>query len=255
MTDNGRTIDIVVPAHNEAELIGTTLREFHQRVAAQDGHHIRFVVCEDGSTDGTVALLQELRRELPIELISSAERKGYSRAVLDGLAACTADYVGFLDSDGQCDPADFSALFRQLRDADIVVGWRTPRADHWSRRLMSAAFGLVYRVMFPVRLHDPSCPYLVLRRRRLDRVLQGTPGLLTQGFWWEFFARAQAANLRIIEIPIHHRRRAAGTTRVYHAAQIPRIAWQHLLALRALRQQLRGLHREAGGTSQRGATG
>ena len=66
----GAVIDIVLPVHNEGASIATTLREFHRVVMLEGGQPIRFVVCEDGSSDDTVPVLQKLAIELPIKLIS-----------------------------------------------------------------------------------------------------------------------------------------------------------------------------------------
>ncbi len=203
---------------------------------------IHFIVCEDGSTDDTVQVIERAAQTLPIELISSPQRKGYSRAVIDGLMAAKAPVVAFIDSDGQCDPRDFPALLEQMQSADLVVGYRNPRHDAWYRKLMSRAFKLVYELLFPVRLKDPSCPFLAIRRSCLDAVLAGHPGLLRQGFWWEFNARAAAAGLRVSQIPCNHRERLAGTTKVYSPRRIPGIAAEHLAALFALRRELRALH-------------
>lgn len=232
-------VDIVVPVHNEGASIGTTLREFHREVAGRAKTPIRFIVCEDGSTDDTVPVLDALARDLPMKLISDPVRKGYSRAVIDGLRAADSEWIACIDSDGQCDPADF-ARFAALRDgADLVMGWRNPRSDTWIRRFMSGAFGLVYRILFNVRLHDPSCPYILVRRTSLERLLAGRIGILQQGFWWEFAARASALGLVIREVPIHHRRRVSGTTQVYRPTRIPRIAAEHLFGLWKLREELK----------------
>jgi len=233
----------VLPAHNEGPAIEKTLREFCEVVAVRDGIPVRFVVCEDGSTDDTVEIVTKLSEDLPILLISSQDRKGYSKAVVDGLKAATADIVGFIDSDGQCDPADFSSLYRHLDEADLVIGFRHPRSDPFYRIAMSAAFKTAYRRLFPVRLKDPSCPFLVVHRPALDSILSGRPGLLRQGFWWEFNARAQAAGLRVLEFPVHHRSRTDGETKVYRVRKIPSIAVEHLAALFELRRELRTLHR------------
>lgn len=103
---------------------------------------------------------------------------------------------------------------------------------------MSAAFGVPFRLMFRVRRADPSCPYLLIRREALGDVLRGSPGILPQGFWWEFSARVHAAGLRAAEVPVRHRPRAAGTTQVYKPAKIPGIAAEHLLGLLALRRDI-----------------
>ena len=92
-------------------------------------------------------------------------RKGYSRAVIDGFRATDSDWVACIDSDGQCDPRDFPQFAKLRNGGDMVMGWRNPRSDPWIRKLMSSAFGSVYRIYFDVRLRDPSCPYILIRRR------------------------------------------------------------------------------------------
>jgi len=236
-------VDLVLPAHNEGPGIARTIQELHDVVAVQHGIPLHFIVCEDGSTDDTVAIVEDLAKTLPILLISSQERKGYSRAVLDGLRAATNPVVGFVDSDGQCDPADFPTLYKELERCDVVVGYRNPRRDALYRKAMSGGFKLAYERLFPVRLRDPSCPFVLLHREDLDRILRGHPGLLTQGFWWEFNARVQNAGLSVHEVPVHHRVRAAGETKVYNPRRIPGIAVRHLRAMFELRRELRALPR------------
>ena len=231
-------IDIVIPVHNEGASIAATLREFHETATTKQGIPVRFVICEDGSTDDTVPVLKALAGELPIKLISDPERKGYSRAVIDGLKATDSEWVACIDSDGQCDPADFANLVALRSSAEMVMGWRNPRSDVAVRKLMSGAFGLVYRCFFNVRLRDPSCPYILIRRPALEKILSGQVGILKQGFWWEFVARATAHGVRIVETPVHHRVRAAGTTQVYKPTKVPRIAYEHLLGLRKLHTEL-----------------
>jgi len=233
-----QSIDVVLPAHNEGASIGATLREFYRTVAVDANIPIRFVVCEDGSSDDTLPVLKALAAELPLKLISDPVRKGYSRAVIDGLSATDSEWVACIDSDGQCDPADFAELLALRDGTDLVVGWRNPRSDPWTRKAMSGAFGWVYRIFFDVGLRDPSCPYILIRRVGLEKILAGGVGILKQGFWWEFFARAAALGLVIRETPIHHRLRTSGTTQVYRPAKVPRIAMEHLLGLFRLRREL-----------------
>ena len=236
-------IDVVLPVHNEGASIAGTLREFHEKVAVEAKIPIRFVICEDGSSDDTVPVLQALAGELPIKLISDPVRKGYSRAVIDGLSATESEWVVCIDSDGQCDPADFMQLAAARTGHDMVMGYRNPRSDTLMRKLMSGAFGFVYRRFFSVRLRDPSCPYILINRSGLDAILAGNTGILKQGFWWEFVARATALGLRIKEVPVHHRVRTSGTTQVYRLTKIPRIAIEHLSGLRTLRAELSAIGR------------
>lgn len=232
-------LDIVLPAHNEGASIGETLTEFYDVAAKKHGQKIRFIVAEDGSKDNTVEVVQKTAETIPIKLISEPIRKGYSRAVIDGFRATEAPLVGFIDSDGQCDPEDLPSLLAKMPDHDMVVGYRNPRADHWIRMAMSGAFKVVYKTLFDIPFKDPSCPYLVIRRESLLKILDGNVGILKQGFWWEFLARAVAQKIRITEVPVRHRVRAAGTTQVYKPTKVPRIAAEHLAGLVKLREELK----------------
>jgi glycosyltransferase involved in cell wall biosynthesis len=238
MAASSATIDVVLPVHNEGASIADTLREFHRVVMLEGGQPIRFVVCEEGSSDDTVRVLQKIATELPLKLISHPVRKGYSRAVIDGFRGTTSDWVGFIDSDGQCDPADMLRLAALRERADLIMGWRNPRSDPWIRKAMSRAFKAVYRLFFRVPVRDPSCPYLLINRAGLAKILSGNVGILKQGFWWEFLARAVRAKLRIVETPVRHRARASGVTQIYRPAKLPRIAAEHLLGLFRLRREL-----------------
>lgn len=233
-------IDVVVPVHNEEQSIARTLLEFHAVVSERARIPIRFVICEDGSTDATVDVVRGLADRLPLCLLTSPGRKGYSRAVCDGLRAASSEWVACIDGDGQCDPGDFAALVARRAGNDVVYGCRTPRNDSLVRRLYSAAFGVVYRRFFPVALRDPSCPFVLVNRRALQSILAPGAGVLRQGFWWEFAARATALGLRIEEVPVHHRARASGTTQVYRPGRITSIAIEHLAALRVLHRELNG---------------
>src|SRR2546430_16713652 len=70
-------IEAVLPAHNEGASIGLTMREFHDVVSEKCGLPIKFLVCEDGSTDDTCDVVRNVGRDLPVRLLSFTERKGY----------------------------------------------------------------------------------------------------------------------------------------------------------------------------------
>lgn len=182
--DQPPQIDVIVPVHNEADSITQTLREFHRVVAVAAGLPFRFIVSEDGSIDGTPDIVRDLSDELPLLLVTSPSRKGYSQAVVDAMMLATAPWVGCLDGDGQYDPCDFVQLYERRKGNDLVVGYRSPREDPKARIAMSAAFGGLYRTLFTVNLKDPSCPYGIVRQAALRRILGDTIPLLPQGFWW-----------------------------------------------------------------------
>ncbi len=240
-----RSVELILPAHNEERSIPLTVREFLQANASAP-FRLRVLVAEDGSSDDTRGVVERLGREYEgqVAITPPSERKGYSKAVLDAARSAGAEIVAFCDGDGQFDPQDLAKLVAELTPGCAISGRRSPRLDSRFRILASRSFGLVYRLLIGLRMGDPSSPFVVVHRPDLSRFLP-TETHLSQGFWWEFFARARAAGLEIREIPVTHRPRHDGKTQVYRLRRIPNIAATHLRGLYRLRKELRNGARDA----------
>ena len=235
-------VEVLLPVHNEAESIERTIREIYQELSGKLA--IGFIICEDGSKDNTKEILRRLSDELPLRLNLSDERKGYSLAVREGMEMLQADYLLCLDSDGQCDPRDFWQFWEGRYKADLVIGWRVKRADNLARRCMSRFFYFIWQGLFRVPVHDPSCPYILVKRPVVRYLVAGL-GAMQQGFWWEFVARVHRAGFSIREFPIKHRPRLAGTTQVYKPVKMAGIFWHHFCALFVIHRETRRNTRSA----------
>ena len=231
-------ITLVTPVHNEGESIYATIEEFFNFYKNSE-IDVNFIISEDGSSDNSVEQIKLLQENFSVKLISEPMRKGYSKAVIDGLKMVESDVVSFIDSDGQCDPADLVKLLEKFDGNNLVIGNRANRNDSTVRKMMSASFKFVYELLFNTNLKDPSCPYFVTSSQNLAKILN-TPslGILKQGFWWEFYARAKSLDIENIQVDINHRKRAAGNTVVYRPTKLPRIVIEHLIGLFQLKKLL-----------------
>jgi hypothetical protein len=120
----------------------------------------------------------------------------------------------------------------------VTIGWRVHRADPRFRLVMSGFFRQFYRVLFRAPIHDPSCPYILIRRRVVETVAHEM-GEMQQGFWWEFVARVHRRGFSLRELPVHHRLRTAGTTQVYQPSKLAGIFLRHFIALFKIWSQTR----------------
>jgi len=229
-------VEVLLPVYNEAESIEGTIREIYRELSSK--LTVGFIICEDGSRDNTKEILRRLSEELPLRLNLSDARKGYSQAVREGMEMLEADYLLCLDSDGQCDPKDFWQFWERRSKADLVIGWRVKRADNLARRYMSRFFYLIWQGLFRVPVHDPSCPYILVKRSVVQRLVKHL-GAMQQGLWWEFVARVHRAGFSTHELPIKHRPRSAGTTQVYKPAKMAGIFWHHFCALFVIHRETR----------------
>jgi glycosyltransferase involved in cell wall biosynthesis len=223
-------LSVIVPVHNEVESLESVISEWNSSLRSIAGLDYVFIICEDGSTDGTKELVTELESRHPLINNSVPRRRGYGQAVISGLALVKTDYVLCIDSDGQIGPDQMDEVWRHRSDDYFLIGWRNPRFDPPFRIMYSKLFKVYHRILFPNGLHDPSCPFVLGHRKLFEEV---TPYLiyLSEGFWWGFVGACRKQKIPIDEIPIRHRKRISANTKVYTLARIPGIVLRNSIGL------------------------
>ena len=212
---------------------------------ALDGAGIAWelIVVDDGSGDDTQAILARLAGDEPrLRPLRHAERRGQTAALRTGFAAARAALIATLDADLQCRSEDLPGLLDALGDADLACGVRVGRQDPWPRRASSALANGIRRLLLAPRLHDLACPARVMRASALERLAVVTP--LFDGAHRWLPALFVLAGLRVVQRPVSHWPRQAGTSKyttrgrlrpiVRESGQVVRLALQRSRALRAL---------------------
>lgn len=159
-------ISVVVPMWNERESIEPlylSLRHTLESVGA--GYEIIFV--DDGSTDGTFAVLTTLHDEDPnhIRVIHFRRNFGKTAALAAGFGKAQGEMIVTMDADLQDDPQEIPKLLDKLEEGcDMVVAWRRDRQDPLSKRLPSRIFNGAVSLLTGVELHDLNCGFKAFRR-------------------------------------------------------------------------------------------
>lgn len=149
----------MVPVYNEQDAISAVLLEWREELRRRVGD-FRFLVINDGSTDGTLAKLNALG--WPELTIHTHRNRGHGQSCLVGYreaARLGAQYVFQIDSDGQCEPAGFGAVWALREKAPSIYGRRTTRADGWSRWLVTRVLRWTLKLLLRTRLNDTNVPY------------------------------------------------------------------------------------------------
>jgi len=230
-------VSILLPAHNEANTIQQTILDFYNEIGTKIP--VEVIVSEDGSTDGTKEALMELTKKMPIKLILGEERKGYMKGVKDGLKLVGSDFIFFSDSDGQHVPSDFWKLYEKRDKYDLIVGKKIKRVDPPHRILISNVFHLMVRVLFKLPIRDPDTAYRLIRKEVVDDVADGAR-ILKYSFWTEFTVRAFRKGYRVTEVPVVHRGRLNGSTRLYNGTKLFSIVLSQIVGLFKLSSELNG---------------
>jgi glycosyltransferase involved in cell wall biosynthesis len=203
------SLSLVIPAHNEAENIGP-LVDRCLRVLPGLSHDWEIVLVDDGSSDDTAEVARKAMGDEAgrLSMVRHERKSGYGVTVADGLRAARGRYVGFMDGDGQFDPADLEKLAAQFTDADLVTGRRERRADPRYRLLIAGVFNILIRLLYRVRFRDVDCGMKLMRREVLDAAapIQARSALLNT----ELYFKAQRNGFRVRQVPVPHYPRVAG---------------------------------------------
>ena len=221
-------LEILLPVYNEVEYIENLLKGIDKAIKKKI--HYRFLICEDGSTDGTKELLIKLKKKSSFKLISKKKRKGFSRAVQDGIKRAKADYLLMMDSDGQCDYKNTLKLWKFRKEFDSINAYRFKRIDYAYRKIFSTACYILYKSLFNVPLRDPSFTFIMVNKK-VYKSLNNYNVLCPDGFSWEFNARGKMKGYTFKEVKIFHKKRKYGETKIYTYANLPKIAIRHLIGM------------------------
>jgi glycosyltransferase involved in cell wall biosynthesis len=203
-------LSVVVPVFNEEE----SLRPLCGRIVvalerAQMRGEIIFV--DDGSTDGSFAVIEALHAEYPCVRAVRFQRNARKAAALAaGFREACGNLILTLDADLQDDPDELPRLLAALEQGlDLVSGWKRVRHDPLSKRLPSRAWNLVTSLVTGLRLHDYNCGLKLYRRE----VAQDALPYLYGELYRYLPAIAHWAGYRVGEVPVKHHPRQFGVSK------------------------------------------
>lgn len=163
--DAAVNLSVVAPVYNEVEGIEEVVR-YWLKVLEGIPFSSEIVLANDGSTDGTLPILEKLAQEFKqVRYVSYTPNRGYGYALKQAIQASVGNMVVTLDSDGQFDLADFPKLLNlfQASGLDFVTGYRMKKKDNIFRIVADRSLNLIVRTMFGVKLRDTNCALKLIR--------------------------------------------------------------------------------------------
>ena len=201
-------ITVVLPVFNEQDCLNAVLPELLASCAMFPEYEI--IVVNDCSTDRSGEILRAYASRNPrIRILDLSENSGQSAALWAGFQEARFPITVTLDADGQNDPRDIAACVRHMvhTGADVCCGIRVERHDTWTKRAGSRLANFVRRRILGDGVADTGCPLKVFRTAYLRR-LQYWNGM------HRFLpALCQVMGARVVQIPVSHRDRVAGTSK------------------------------------------
>ena len=207
---NDLSLSLIIPVFNEE----ASLRLLHQALleSLRDLHlPWEVVFVDDGSSDNSVQILEELAAVDPVHTVVVELRRnfGQTSAIAAGIDHACGEIIVLMDADMQNDPADVPMLLEKIEEGyDVVSGWRVDRQDKFLTRVVPSrsANWLISKVT-GVHLHDYGCTLKAYRREVIT-------GFRLYGEMHRFIpAYASQYGARMIEVPVRHHPRQHGETK------------------------------------------
>lgn len=204
---------IIMPVFNEQASVRKVVTEWFYEIENWTQDFV-FIAFNDGSNDGTLAVLEKLKDQLGTRLeIVSHTNRGHGQSCLAGYRhalARGAQWVFQIDSDGQCDPQYFFRFWRLREKCDVIYGVRKTRDDGWRRVVASRILRLVLAIACRINCVDANVPYRLMRPGILKDALDRIPS----DFFLANIAIAallrQNPSIREGRVPIRFRERYGG---------------------------------------------
>ena len=211
-------LSVFFPAYNDsgtiASLVITALR-----TAATLTPDYEVIVVDDGSSDSTPQILEELARVYPrVRVVTHDANRGYGGALRSGFASASKEIVFYTDGDAQYDPSEMDVLWpRMAPGVDLVNGVKISRSDPWHRIVIGRIYHHTVKAMFGLRVRDVDCDFRMMRRSIFDRVrLEKNSGVICL----EMMKKIQDAGFTIVEVPVHHYHRAHGRSQFFNVRRV-----------------------------------
>lgn len=198
---------VVIPIKNEEENIVDLIEEL-EPVMNQLGKPWELICIEDGSTDQSLSILQDLcHKKSYLRVLAFTRNFGQSSAFAAGFEAARGEFIVTLDGDRQNDPKDIPKLMEAIQVSDLVVGWRVNRRDPWKKRIVSRVSNKIRGRLCQDDMHDTGCSLKAYRKEALRKIK------MYKGMHRFLPALFKIEGLQVIEIPVNHRDRSKGKTK------------------------------------------
>jgi glycosyltransferase involved in cell wall biosynthesis len=202
------SLSVVIPAYNEEPNVAEALRRT-SAVCETLNRDYEIILVNDGSRDRTGEIAKGMLGKIPnLRVVENNPNRGYGGALKTGFYAAVMDLIVFEPSDNQFDFNQVHQMLDQISNADIVTGYRANDADPFMRRVNRYGWNFLVRLFFGNMTRDVDCGFKLFRREILQHVTLNSDGAMVDT---ELLAGAKARGYRIVDVPLKHLPRTAGS--------------------------------------------
>ncbi len=236
MSSKPLSISVFFPAYNDARSIGKLVEEALEILPGlTDTYEV--IVVNDGSTDETQAVLEELvTKHAAVRIVRHETNRGYGGALQSGFRAARYELVFYTDGDGQYDVRELARLVPLLTETvHVVNGYKMERTDKMNRKIVGGFYNQLAHFLFSLPVRDVDCDFRLIRRAILGTIsLHSTSGSICV----ELVYKLRRAGAVFKETGVNHYARQYGKSQFFTVRRVSKtlldffILWVRLVVLR-----------------------
>jgi len=201
------TVDTVIPVYNEEHVLAESVATLHAFLSEHLPYDWRILIADNASADGTLAVAEQLSRDLPRVACVHLDQKGRGRALRTAWLESAADIVSYMDVDLSTEIEAYPALIRAIAEDgyDLATGSRLARGSRttrsFRREAISRGYNLIIKGIMWTRFSDAQCGFKALSRRAAAVLVP----LVQNNEWFfdtELLVLAEKKGYRIKDLPV-----------------------------------------------------
>lgn len=221
------SISTIFPAYNDGGTIASMVAAA-SIACKQVANDFEIIVVNDGSSDYTASILEELTHKYPqLRVLTHHSNQGYGAALKTGFTAAKKDWVFYTDGDSQYNPLELVNLVNALQEGvDLVNGYKLTRNDSWIRIVIGRAYHYLVKFLFNIPIRDVDCDFRLIPRNVLAEInLKSVSGAICL----EMVKKIADAGYVFAEVPVNHYSRKYGVSQFF-------VPWRVLRTLQQIAQ-------------------
>ncbi len=201
-------LSIIIPIYNESKSIAELYDRLRSVLEDSKINDWEVWLIDDGSKDNIKDVVEDLKKSSKnFRYLKLRKNLGKTWALRAGLARVKGDIVVTMDGDLQDEPENLPSMLRELKNADLVVGWKKSRYDDWTKVWPSRVFNWMVSKTTGLKVHDLNCGLKVMKRKVADE-------LILYGELHRFVPLlAHERGFRVREIVVQHAPRKYGVSK------------------------------------------
>lgn len=200
-------LSVVVPIYNEEENIRLLYETIINSMRGQL-EHFEIILVNDGSTDGSFQILENIaRQDTRVHIIHFEKNYGQTTAIFAGMKKAAGKYIALMDADLQTNPVDIFTLYPYLDEYDFINGRRKIRQDSFVKKISSKIGNSIRNFITNDSIQDTGCPMKLFKSELTNSLF------LFEGMHRFLPTLAKMNGYSVIEIPVSHTKRKFGTSK------------------------------------------